>query len=243
MSEIWGVAIPGLAMAASEMPTINGLLRLDNPEIGSGPSWPGDSYSLADIAKLHAQRIAALNLVELTIIGMSMGGMIASILASEFRGAMPAKSNFRILVSSPSLPTNPAITKSMLAGWLQAKPGNVGDFQKILSPFFAPAFRKAHPKVAESYYRYRAFGENAQKPQALFRQIDAISTFDGHIYWPKIDPKELTTIGGAEDKVLGPSHSADLKSLSPGAQHIQIADLGHMANLEMPALFHRRLDL
>ncbi len=142
MNNIWGLAIPGLAMKADELPFIDGLLRLENPEIGSGPDWSGREYSLIDVASFHAKNIAKLNLSKVVVIGMSMGGMIASIIASNFRQLLPKNSTFRLLVTSANLPDCPAITAQMLQEWSTARRGDFESYKKVLSPFFPMSLRQ-----------------------------------------------------------------------------------------------------
>ncbi len=107
----WGVAIPGLAMNNVELPDIPGLLRLQNPEIGDGPSLSGD-YSLDQVAEYHLETILSMNLAPGTsfeIMGMSMGAMIAAILGTRYRNRLPPATRFRLLSTSPNLDENPAI--------------------------------------------------------------------------------------------------------------------------------------
>ncbi|MGZ3782741.1 MAG: hypothetical protein ACXVCY_19010 [Pseudobdellovibrionaceae bacterium] len=86
MSNSWGVAIPGLAMHNSEIPDIPGLLALQNPEVGDGVTLDS-KYSLYDVAEIHLKEINAIlsnrsaSKEKFWIIGMSMGGMVNSILA------------------------------------------------------------------------------------------------------------------------------------------------------------------
>lgn len=243
MSEMWGVAIPGLAMRASELPALPGLLRLENPEIGEGPLWDRAHYTLVDVAEWHAKTIQSLGLPDPLVLGMSMGGMIVSIMASHWRHLLPEKTTFRVLASSPNLRFNQAVTPERLASWQMAHPGHIPDFARVLAPFFSDRFLKDAPAQAHAYYRYRAYGENQQSGHAFYRQIMAILDYDGSVFWPHIAPHTMTVVGGGHDKVLGPSHSANLKSLLPGAEHLELAGLGHMMNLEQPDLFARHLRL
>ena len=83
----WGVVIPGLAIAADEMPLIPGLLALDNPEAGGACRLPED-YTLEQVAECHIRYLGEHReefTDDLKLIGMSMGGMILSIMASKFR--------------------------------------------------------------------------------------------------------------------------------------------------------------
>lgn len=245
MSGNWGVVIPGLAMHRLEMPAVPGLIALQNPEVDDGVAL-SEQYSLYDVAKHHLatilelSRIGTLPADGFTIAGMSMGGMINSILASKFRRELPPNVRFLFLVTTPNLKTNPAIPDALLASWLKAKPGSVEDFARILGPFFSPGFLSAQPGITASYFRYRANGENGQSPRAFFRQMTALRRFDGSETFPFITSEECLFVGGAEDEILGPSHNLDLRNLAPAAKHVEVKGLGHMINLEMPKFFALR---
>lgn len=230
--------IPGLAMAASELPWFEGVVRLENPEIGAGERL-GRAYTLEEVAEGHLRTILAQAKPsdELTLIGMSMGGMIASILASEFRSWLPRATRFSFLVTSPNLPELPAIRTELFREWVAVRPGSTEDFRKILTPFFSDGFLKAAPDQVDAYATYRATGGNKQSASAYFRQSAALSVFEGGLYFPKVDPKEALFIGGGNDRILGPAHNAILRELNPEAAHQEIVDLGHMINYEMPEIF------
>jgi pimeloyl-ACP methyl ester carboxylesterase len=236
----WGIAIPGLAMNSKELPRVEGLLCLDNPEVGNSCKLaPG--YGLHDIAELHIRTIESkkdeLESGELHLIGMSMGGMILSIMATRFRDRLPANTKFHFLVTTPNLPGTPAVPDSLLAQWATARPGDVESFRPVIEPFFAPGFRASHPTIVDEYIAYRATGGNGQTPGAFMRQLGALRSFDGSQHFPHINPAEAVFIGGKQDLVLGPTHNQGLEQLLPGATHIEIETLGHMINLEMPEAF------
>jgi pimeloyl-ACP methyl ester carboxylesterase len=235
----WGVAIPGLAMAASELPVIDGLICLDNPDTGSGARL-SSAYTLEDVAELHLKAINCIRFVtsQPTIIGMSMGGMIAIVLASKLRRHLPPTCRFRLLVTSANSQDLPAVPDALLADWRTVRPGVVDDFGRILEPFFSPQFISAHPATVADYFRYRAAGRNGQSPRDFMRQLAALRSFDGAQHLRNADPAELEFIGGGADRILGPAHNLRLRDLVAAAVHHELSDLGHMANYEKPTLFH-----
>ena len=242
MSNYWGVAVPGLAMTAGELPSVPGLLILENPEIGNGPLWDCDNYNLVDVARYHASTIANLGCQEIFVIGMSMGGMIVSIMASLLRSSLPTIANFRVLVSSPNLAGNPALTPKMLADWRSVNLGKDEDYERILTPFFSKSYLALNHSESRRYFKYRSTGANKQSGRGFYRQVSAINNYDGALFWPKIIPEEMHVIGGNDDYVLGPTHSRDIRNLLPEAKHTQLSELGHMVNMERPELFYRSLD-
>jgi len=239
----WGVAIPGLAMRATEIPSHPGLLVLENPEIGSGGTLPWD-YSLEDVAEYHATTISGLPWEESNtpiIIGMSMGGMIASILATSLRSKLPTRCRFRFLVTSANSTELPAVPDQLLDFWKTAKPGNEGDFTKILESFFSRKFSDHFPSEVLKYSKYRAYGENLQSTRAFMRQLSALRRYDGTQYFSQIPAEDSEILGGGDDRILGPRHDAILKRLTPETRHDILRGIGHMINIELPAAFGRSL--
>lgn len=234
-----GVAIPGLGMAAEELPPVPGLVRLDNPEIGHGPRIDAPSYTLRDVAELHASRIEALPAKSDTfwVIGMSMGGMIASILASELRSRLPARTRFALLVTSANTKAVPAVSDAMLTAWSHARPGDAESFRLVMHDFFSEAYRTSHPDAVNAYYDYRASGANRQTPRAFMRQVTALRTFDGERHFQAFEPNEVTIVTGEADRLLGADHGTEMRRLAPLARHVALPGIGHMINLEDPAAF------
>jgi len=238
----WGVAIPGLAMRATELPCIPGLLRLDNPEAGDGVQLQ-KPYSLYDVAEIHSHTINRLGRQLSTpfqIIGMSMGGMITSILATTLRSQFPKNCHFRFLVTSANTPQTPAVPMSRLEEWRTATPGVVADFERILRPFFSEEYLRQHPEALKEYAKYRATGQNGQSPKAFMRQLSALQSFNGEFHFSNLQHSECTIIGGADDAILGPKHCQIIKQLSPSTPHMSVPGLGHMINIEMPAAFESK---
>ncbi len=226
-------------MASSELPELQGFLRLENPEIADAPKLEGD-YSLWDVARFHLKTIQTLGInrdTPFTIMGMSMGGMIASVLASELRAELPVRTQFRFLVTSGNLPELPAVPPALLKTWFEVKPGSVEGFTRIMAPFFSKGYRERNAQEAAAYYEYRAMGKNRQSPKAFVRQLNAVLAFDGRKTFAEVNPKECRFVGGAEDYIFGPEHDAALRGLCPDASHATLAGLGHMIQLEQPALF------
>jgi len=233
-----GVSLAGLAMAASELPKIDNIIALENPEIGNGVAMSG-TYTLEDVAELHLPAVLehARGEEEFFVVGMSMGAMIAAILATRFRSKLPKKTRFRFLVTSPNSEKNPAVTPQLLEDWKAARFDDTAIFSKLLTPFFSDRFRTQHSKEFMQFVQYRARGENKQRASAFRRQTAALKAFRGIEVFGKVDPNEVEFVGGAEDHIFGPAHSAELRVICPDAEHFERIELGHMVNLEAPELF------
>lgn len=236
-----GVLIAGLAMSASELRMPIGFVGLENPEV-RGTESIGETYQIEEIAKFHIERLKRLELdpnKPLYLVGMSMGGMILSVMASIYRDSLPKNTKFLFLVTSPNLPSNPAIPQSLLEQWLEARPNEPATFEPILRPMFSTQFNREQNDRVIEYIRYRSYGENGLNSSGLFKQIKAIQSFDGQRYFSQIDQQNSTFIGGGDDKILGPSHTTNLKALAPEARFIDLSNVGHMINIERPDMVEK----
>lgn len=238
----WGFAIPGLAMNARELPMVSGLVRLQQPGFDELPDID-TPYSIEDLASFHLKAILSEvpSADDLLIIGMSMGGMIASVLATRLRHQLPAKTRFRFLVTSSNHPDLPCITKGMLAEWYKARPGDQNSFAAILTPFVGRTFREANPAATAQYFDYRATGKNGQSTKAFIKQMTAVTSFDGTSYFKEMCPDEVEFFHGGSDEIMTRHHRDRLRQLQPHARHHVISDLGHMVNFEAPHLFYREV--
>lgn len=240
----WGIALPGLAMSKEELPSIDGLARLENAEVGDAPAFPADQdYTLEDLAERHLASILALprdRSQPFHVVGISMGAMLAMILGTKFRAALPADTRFTLIATSPNLAANPAILDEHIALFLGSRRGDAASFEKNLGLLFSPTYRREAPAAVTAFFTYRAAGGNRQSGRAFFRQLEAIKRFAGDQYLPRLAPDATTVICGEEDLVFGAAHRADLLRLLPGALHVLVPGLGHMASHEKPHLFDRR---
>ncbi len=241
---IWGIAIPGLAMNCNELPIVPGMLRLQNPEVGNGETF-SSAYTLEEVALLHARKIAELKIdaaqkfhvIGMSMGGMSMGGMIVSILATKYRQFFPLNSRFQIFVSSPNFADSEALPNALIQDWLNVRRGNVVDFRRTLKPSFSKSFLNSHSNEFEAYVQYRIRGENGQTPRGFMRQVAAIQAFGGEKYYPELNPKECRFVNGLDDDIFGAAHRAAQKRLAPEVRFLEIKNMGHMVHLERPDLF------
>jgi pimeloyl-ACP methyl ester carboxylesterase len=241
---IWGVAIPGLSMHSRLLPEVDGVVRLTNPDFSDSPPMEGP-YTLEDVARFqlaNIQKLIPKMTSDLTIMGMSMGGMITAILASKYRAELPKQVKFRFLVTSANLPNNPCITKTMLHGWQNAIPRDVESFGHVLHPFFSKIFRAEHPDIVAKYVEDRAFGRSGQSAQAFFKQVQAVLQFNGQDYFSALNPDECTFWHGEDDEIMHTVHHAELRELAPHCRHVVMSKIGHMVNFENPSLFERAIE-
>lgn len=231
-------------MQARHLPDIPGLLRLDNPELGEGHSF-GRFYSMEEAAECHVRKLKSLKdqlETPFTLMGMSMGGMLLSILATKFRSELPTQCQFRFLVTSPNERDLPSLPWSRILRWARALPRTPSSMEKLVSGFFGEEYRKTNAEFMKGYYRDTAY-HHEQSFQSLVRQIHALRRFKGAHYFPQVNPKEAIFIGGGADTILGPLHNKKLKALVPEAIHHELPKIGHMIHLEASYVFEKALEL
>jgi pimeloyl-ACP methyl ester carboxylesterase len=232
---IRGFFIPGLTMAASEVIVPAGACVLENPEVGAGITL-GREYDLREVAALHAETIARRGGDDLVVAGISMGGMLLSIIATEHRSQLPARCRFVFFATTPNLPEHPALPPGVVESWRRARPGDPASFAPVLEPFFGRAFLRANPDRFRAFCEARAHGHNRQSPAAFYRQTGALARCPAHAYFARLDGAECGFVGGGDDRVLGPAHNAALRTLVLGASHEELPTLGHMVHMERPDL-------
>lgn len=238
-----GICIPGLTMHSSEVPALPGVRVLENPDVGEGPRLDRD-YTLEEVAELHARTIAELagSQDSLVVAGISMGGMILAIVATEFRHLLPRATRFEFLVTSPNEPETMFLTDQVLAEWSCVKGGDVDGFAVVLEPFFSDRYRASNPAAFRAYAEYRARGGNRQSAKSLFRQVAAVRRCEAHAYFARVDGRSARFVGGADDRVFGPVHNRRLQALCADAEHVEVQGLGHMIHVEEPGLFASRFE-
>ena len=227
-------------MNAAELPDIHGLVRLQHTGF-DGTADFDTPYTLEDLADYHLKTILSQVSAtdEILVIGMSMGGMVASVLGSKLRNHLPAKTRFRFLVTSANPPELPCITKSMLTQWYKARPGDPASFAEILTPFVGKAFRASHPDFTQNYFEYRATGKNGQSSKSFIKQLTAVTSFDGTAYFAGLNADEIEFIHGGSDEIMSTPHHEVLRQLQPRASHHIVPSMGHMANFEASYLFEK----
>ena len=236
--KLYSFVIPGLAMAAKEMPTSENTVLLENPETGEGVQLEYN-YTIEDVAKIHLETInrhVAKNDV-VHIYGMSFGGMVLSIISSIYAKDLPENTFFHFVATSPNLKSNPAVPLTLLKSWSSIKQDSRDDYKKMLSPFFSDKTCVNMSEVFEKYIDYRFNRKNRQTPRAFFRQLNCIFKYDGEKYFKNISHKKSTFYFPEDDYILDKSHQDDLCKLSPNSKKISITGCGHMVNLERPEYF------
>lgn len=207
------------------------VVRVDNRGSGYSRTAPAP-FTMTQLADDVREVLRAIGARSATIVGLSMGGMIAQELAL----------NHADVVRSLTLCSTDAGQDPWLRVWLTSmsvlRPKcDARDFCHLFNPWlFAPQFF-AQPGADE--FLFGAFCANPfpQSAPAFVRQCNAILTHDtvnrlGSIAVP------THVIVGAQDILTPPHRSTILAERIPGAKLTVLPHLGHVASWENPGLFN-----
>lgn len=181
-------------------------------------------YLLEDMAKDAVGLLDALGIKAAHIVGASMGGMIAQIVAGAFPGR--AKSLTSIM-STPDVAKSPPLPEAMgVAGGPPAtdEEGRIGSFMDGWRAIGSQAFGPSDEELRS--YAIRCL-ERSNYPEGPARQIAAIQASPGREEMLGKLEVPVLVIHGTEDPLI-PIIGGELTAKAvPGAEFIAIEGMGH----------------
>ncbi|UDQ87534.1 alpha/beta fold hydrolase [Xanthobacter autotrophicus] len=202
---------------------------------GRRPEVP---YTLHDMAADAVGLLDALAIPRAHVVGLSMGGMIAQIMASEHPGRVLSLTSIMSGTGNPALPQ---AEPDVLAMMMRPAPDPVVDEAGFVAHSLAFARRiagPAHP-VDDDAHRRLVLEEarRAHDPRGVGRQLAAmVVAGDRRARLATIAVPALV-IHGACDPLIPPACGADTAASIPGAEFLLIEGMGH----HLPASLHRRV--
>lgn len=189
---------------------------------------PNVTYTLFDMAKDAVGLLDALKIRKAHVVGRSMGGMIAQLLASEHAGRVLS------LVSMMSSTGNrelPQASPAVMAAMTSPAPNPLKDEQGYLAhcvAFSQVIAGRGYP-FDESAHRDQALAEvkRAYNPTGFWRHIAAIAaTGDLRLRLANITAPTLV-LHGADDPLVPPEAGKDTAANIKGAELLIIDGMGH----------------
>jgi 3-oxoadipate enol-lactonase len=208
-----------------------GRWRTIRPDIrghGRSAAPPGD-YALDRLADDVLEVLAALDVRQAIVCGLSLGGLVAQAVAlrtpSAVRGLVLANTAARI--GAPD-------AWAERAAWVRAE-GLAGIADMAMGRFFSEEFRAEHPATV-ARFRQTLIGGSAEGYAGCCAALaGADLTADvGAIAAPTL------VIGGARDLSTPPEQTAALAAAIPGARYVEL-DAAHLSNVERPESFSAAL--
>ncbi|MHC1562504.1 alpha/beta fold hydrolase [Actinomycetospora sp. C-140] len=217
------------------------VIRLD----ARGTGWSRAAavpFTIADLADDVAAGLDRMDLETATVLGLSMGGIVAQELALRH----PGRIDRLVLVST--IPPAPAHVPTVLY------PGLYGPMMQVARSRLGVDRRTRAEMLARFYLRTssRSFAPDAALVDELTEQLlrrgtpaaSVVAQARAIVAWR--DPARLrgidrptTVVAGRDDPVVTPRNSALLAALIPHARHVELAGVGHLVPWEAPTELQR----
>ena len=214
-------------------------------QIGFGrSSKPIIPYNFHDMALNTRKLLESLGIARVTIVGHSMGGMLAARFAASFPDITE-----RAVIYDPIGLTDPRYERpwrtadeAYKATMAQTNDQRYQAFYANIRRYFPSpgAWKPEYEKYVRILYAPTLSGDwpRLAMVRAIYQQITYL---DPVVYdWAKIKAKTLV-IGGEKDGQDFPALAKHIADTIPGAQLIIIPNAGHVPHLEVPDIFYREL--
>lgn len=215
------------------------VIRVDLAGHGGSPPRADRRYSLADHAAQIIAFIAEQNLAEFDLIGHSLGGGVALMIALDFAKRQPHAIGRLVLVDSVALPQ----PLPLLMKLIRAPLASVVLFSRLPGRMIVRAVSPA------AYYNRRcitkemihAYAQNlatAGGRRAMIETARQIIPDDMPGLIARYHSLRLPTllIWGRQDRVVSPAIGITLNTLIAGSKLILIEDCGHVPQEERPEI-------
>jgi pimeloyl-ACP methyl ester carboxylesterase len=223
----WGTEFPS-ALAGKFR-----VVRIDNRGVGASPKAPG-GYELSDLARDAVAVLDAVGAEKAHVVGVSMGGMIAQLVALEH----PERVNRLVLLSTHMggheiVPPHPDAMRLFAPAEFEGRARDPVAMMKFtINVISAPGFMERSPEVVNTLLEYVA--KEPTHPGAFMAQVQAILTSDRSARVSGIACPTLV-LHGTEDKLIPFPNGEALAARIPGSRFVVLDKCGHMAMWEMPS--------
>jgi pimeloyl-ACP methyl ester carboxylesterase len=200
----------------------------------AGREPPPAPYSVVDMANDAFAVLDAEEVESAHVMGASMGGMIAQVMAIE------RPERLRSLISVMSSTGEPEYgqgTPSTLAALLGPPPTDRAQYVEHLLRIARAAGTKTHADDARTRARASTAFDRAFSPAGSSRQFAALSSASGRADDLRSLRVPTLVVQGAQDTLVGPSGGERTAALVPGARLLVLDEAGH----DLPVVVWPRL--
>jgi pimeloyl-ACP methyl ester carboxylesterase len=200
----------------------------------AGREPPPAPYSVVDMANDAFAVLDAEEVESAHVMGASMGGMIAQVMAIE------RPERLRSLISVMSSTGEPEYgqgTPSTLAALLGPPPTDRAQYVEHLLRIARAAGTKTHADDARTRARASTAFDRAFSPVGSSRQFAALSSASGRADDLRSVRVPTLVVHGAQDTLVGPSGGERTAALVPGARLLVLDEAGH----DLPVVVWPRL--
>ena len=206
------------------------VVRVDNRGSGYSRTAPGP-FTLAQLADDVRDVLRAIGAHSATIVGLSMGGMIAQELAIRH----PETVERLVLCSTrPPAPAGFAPARSMLDAMTSTPRSGeriAEFFERTWGAVVGSDFREQHPdRMRELVDLLR---ERPTPRAGVINQLRAIASWSGAFRLTRITAPTVV-IHGADDPLIPVGNGMRLAQLIDGATYVELPGVGHLVPFEAP---------
>ncbi len=218
--QAWALQVPALAKHFR-------VITYDNRGAGRTGS-PDKPYSVAGMAEDLAALLGELKVEKASILGYSMGGMIAQ----EFALKYPAKVDKLILLATSS--RLDGYVRTVIGNLISIRRSNMSREQVVRAsaPFIYSAALLDDTERYERAIQANVDNPYSQQDHAFIRQAQAILAFEAASRVSGIKAQTLV-VTNHEDTLIPPRHGEALAKAIPGAK-LRPLEAGHAGVIEHP---------
>jgi 3-oxoadipate enol-lactonase len=229
-----GWSASGLAWPSAWVRELRDEFRVICPD-NRGTGWSRHAetpFSIADLARDLIDVLDDAEVERATVLGVSMGGMIAAELAVS---APERVAGLVLTATRPPGPTRRPMLGPAMA-WALMRPAGRREtietyFRKLWSSAAAPGFAERCPEVLDELV---AQCVERPTPRALtMQQLRAASAWGRPSRLARIATPTIVVHGDA-DPLVDATHARRLADLVPGARYVELAGVGHLTPQEAP---------
>jgi pimeloyl-ACP methyl ester carboxylesterase len=223
-----GLVWPAAVVAALERD--HRVVRIDNRGSGWSRHAPRP-YTIADLAHDARRVIDDLGLVAPTVVGLSMGGMIAQELALRWPRSV---GRLVLLGTRPPSPEDTPPPARVTASLLSTPPKGV-PLRRFLRDGWAtvtgPGFAAEHPARIDEMA-----ASIARRPTPRFAVLDQARTIAAWSGAHRLRALAVptTVVHGTEDPLVLVRNGMRVAQLVPGARYVELPGVGHLVPYEAP---------
>lgn len=204
-------------------------ITVDNRDTGKSSECEGIEYSIADMAGDSVAVLDELGLESSSVLGISMGGMIAQQIAID----KPERvTKLMLMATGPGagghgVPPAPELVAEMFA--VTPEDDRASVMIRMIGKFTGPGFAERNPEVVQMVVDRGL--ETGSNPAGAIRQWQAISACDTWEFLPSIAIPTMI-VHGADDPLVPFANGQNLASRIPGAELVSFPGVGHFVPLE-----------
>jgi 3-oxoadipate enol-lactonase len=212
------------------------VVRIDNRGTGWSRTAPAP-FTIGDLAEDAAEVLRAIGAGPATVVGLSMGGMIAQDLALRHPDLVGRLILAATRPPAPDhIPAPPPVLEREL-GHLLATPRRGepldGYFRALWEPQCGPGFAARHPERLDEL-----IGQVIERPApraAVINQLRAIAAWTA-AGRPAAITAPTVVVHGELDELMPVGNGMRLARLVPAARYVELPGVGHLVPLEAPDL-------